>query len=73
MSETMPMKCIKEYASKSDLLHVTSLTSMVVNLAITERGLEPSDTTTLWYRLMYADNSFISRTRHNLNLNFDKD
>lgn len=35
------IKCIKEYASKPDLLKVTSLSSMMVNSTAIVLGLEP--------------------------------
>lgn len=54
MSETMPITCIEEYASKPELLEVTSLASMIVNSKTTNFGLEPLILSILWYHMVYG-------------------
>lgn len=49
----MPIKCIEEYNSKPELLMLTALALVMVNLITSNLDLEPLVTPTLWYRLIY--------------------
>lgn len=50
ISVDWPIKCIKAYARKLDLLSGTSLASMMVISTKTEHDVELFDTPTIWLR-----------------------